>query len=265
MNTKNQSRRDFIGASLATLAVGLTASTETGAQTTDSKTKRKMTAQASAPLEIAILIFDRMTALDAIGPYEVLHRLPNVTVKFVGETKGLKLADSKMLSLAADYTLDEVPKPDVLLIPGGDVRVPMGSKKVSDWITNAHKTTKYTVSVCTGSLILGAAELLRGKKATTWWGAKEMLADFGAEYVAERYVQVGKIITAAGVSAGIDAGLFLAEKLSDAQTAKVIQLFIEYDPQPPFNAGSLQKADKETVEAAKRYMGERRKRSENPK
>ena len=217
-------------------------------------------------LEIAVLIYDQMTVLDAVGPYEVLHRLPNATVKFVGETKGLKIADSKMLSLAADYTLDEVPRPDVLLISGGNVQAPRESKKVLDWIRAAHETTKYTVSVCTGSLILGAAGLLRGKKATTHWAFKEMLTNvFGAEYVPERYVQTGKIITAAGVSAGIDTALFLAEKLIDKQTAQMIQLFVEYDPQPPFDSGSLKKADKQTVEAAQRYLSELGKQAENVK
>ena len=258
---KYQTRRTFLQTSAAALALvtaGLaqkqTSTENSSGKSNQPKKDGSLQPKKDGSLEIAILLFDRMTALDAIGPYEVLQRLPNATVKFVGETKGLKLADSKMLSLHADYTLDEVPRPDILLIPGGDVRVPMGSKKVIDWITNAHKTTKYTVSVCTGSLILGAAELLRGKKATTWWGAKERLADFGAEYVAERYVPVGKILTTAGISAGIDGALFLAEKLADKQMAQMIQLFIEYDPQPPFDSGSLQKADKKTIEAAKQYL-----------
>ncbi len=258
---KKQTRRTFMQTSAAALALataGLgqkqTSTENLSGKSNQPKKDDSLQPKKDGSLEIAVLLFDSMTALDAVGPYEVLHRLPTATVKFVGETKGLKLTDSKMLFLNADYTLEEVPCPDVLLIPGGDVRVPMGSKKVIDWILTAHKTTKYTVSVCTGTLILGAAELLRGKKATTWWGMKEMLADFGAEYVAERYVQTGKIITAAGISAGIDGALFLAEKLADKQTAQMIQLYIEYDPQPPFNAGSLQKADKETIEAARRYL-----------
>lgn len=267
MNFKNQSRRNFIGASLAALAVGLTASTEPNAQTTEAKTTAKIeTGAAGAPLEIAILLYDKMTALDAVGPYEVLSRLPNATVKFVGETAGLKTADTKMLTLRADYSIDEVPKPDILLIPGGDARGPRESKKVMDWVRSAHKTSKYTVSVCTGALILGAAELLRGQPATTHWAVAKMLENsFGAKYVAERYVQTGKIITSAGVSAGIDAALYLVEKLTDKQTAQIIQLSIEYDPQPHVNTGSIKKADKETIEATKKYFADRRIRAERAK
>ena len=160
---KKQTRRTFLQTSAAALALATAAPGQKQASSENSSDKSDQPKKDGA-LEIAVLLFDKMTALDAVGPYEVLHRLPNATIKFVGETKGLKLTDSKMLSLAADYTLDEVSRPDVLLIPGGDVRVPVGSKKVIDWILTAHKTTKYTVSVCTGSLILGAAELLRGKR-----------------------------------------------------------------------------------------------------
>lgn len=213
-------------------------------------------------LEIAILLYDQMTALDAVGPYEVLSRLPNAQIKFVAETKGLKNAGGGKLALRADYLLEEVPSPDVLLVPGGDASEPRTSRKVLDWITNAHQTTQYTVSVCSGALVLGAANLLKGKKATTHWLVKDRLTELAkAEYVPERYVQTGKIITAAGVSAGIDAALFLAEKLTDAQTAKVVQLSIEYDPQPPFDAGSLEKADEQTIEKTKKYFAEKNQKT----
>ncbi|MBC7797322.1 MAG: DJ-1/PfpI family protein [Pyrinomonadaceae bacterium] len=214
-------------------------------------------------MSIAILLFDKMTALDAVGPYEVLSRLPNSKVYFVGETKGRKTTDTKMLSFDVDYSIDDVPNPNVLLIPGGNVLEVIKSEKVLNWIRNANKTTRFTTSVCTGSIILGAAGLLKGQKATTHWATVKYLQNFGAEYVAERYVQTGqngKIITAAGVSAGIDMGLFLAGKLSDERTAKMIQLAIEYDPQPPFNSGSAAKAEKQTVADALEYFQNRSKK-----
>jgi len=249
---KNQTRRDFLQTSVAALALTTTISGQKQSSTEELLEKPSQSKKDNS-LEIAILIYDKMTALDAVGPYEVLSRLPNANIKFVGETTGFKIADTKMLALRADYTLDEVPKPDILLLPGGDARGPRGSKKVLDWVLSAHKTTKYTVSVCTGALILGAADLLRGQKATTHWATSKMLVNmFGAEYVPERYVQSGKIITAAGVSAGIDAALYLVELLTDKKMAQVIQLSIEYDPQPPVNTGSIKKADKETIEATNR-------------
>ena len=263
MNEK-KSRREFIKEAALTAAVltassSLTANAATTSASAPNASDEKRSDE--KPLEIAILLYDKMTALDAVGPYEVLSRLPNTVVKFVGETKGLKTAETKMLSLQADYTLDEVPKPDILLIPGGgDTRETRGSKKVMDWIINAHKTTRYTVSICTGALFLGAAGLLKGEKATTHWAVKGMLADmYGAEYVATRYVQSGKILTSAGVSAGIDAALYLAEQLTDKKTAQIIQLWTEYDPQPPFKTVSFKNADPELVEATRNYIAEIRK------
>lgn len=247
------SRRDFISASLATLALGISASAQT-----NSRTKDQTSAVGNGELKIAILLFDKITALDAVGPYEVLSRLSNARVYFVGETAGLKRTDTKVLALNADYTLADIPNPDVLLIPGGNVSDAMGSEKTLAWIREAHKTTKFTTSVCTGSLVLGAAGLLKGKKATTHWAVAKMLPAHGAEYVAERYVQAEKIITAAGVSAGIDMALFLVEQLAGRKTAEMIQLSVEYDPHPPVNSGSLTTATKETVEATQRYFQERR-------
>ncbi len=214
-------------------------------------------------LKIAILIYDKMTALDAVGPYEILSRLPNAAIYFVGETPGLKRADTEFLSLNADYSVDELKKPDILLLPGGDPREVMKSEKILNWVREAHKTTKFTTSVCTGSMILGAAGLLAKKRATTHWALAHLLAKYDAEYVSERYVETGKIITSAGVSAGIDMSLFLVERLTDRKTAEMIQLSVEYDPQPPVNSGSLKKADKETVDAANRYFAERRRRRED--
>lgn len=256
-------RRGFGRLSTAAAFAALTdsARAQTRAQTVTRDAKKS--AAHRDKLRIAILLYDKMTVLDAIGPYEVLSRLPNARVYFVGETAGLKRADTGFLSLNADYTLDQITDPDVLLLPGGDARGPMASRKVLDWVLTAHKTTKYTASICTGAFILGAAGLLKGQRATTWWASAEMLTrEFGAEYVAERYVQTGKIITAAGVSAGIDAGLFLAEKLTDRRTAQMLQLVIEYNPQPHIDSGSPRKADEQTVEAARRYFVERRRRQE---
>lgn len=266
MNIQKPTRRAFLGATMATLALPILGAAQPTTQPNNSsatdKTEPETTAANSAKnpsnLTIAVLLYDKMTMLDAVGPYEVLHRLPNATVKFVGETTGLKLADSKMLFLNADYALDQVPRPDILLIPGGDPTEVMKSEKILNWIREAHKTTKLTTSVCTGSLVLGAAGLLKNLKATTHWATAEYLKNFGAEYVAARYVEQGKIITAAGVSAGIDMALFVAEKLHGKAVAEMLQLAVEYDPQPPVNAGSLRTADKKTVDAARRYFAERK-------
>lgn len=252
-----QTRRKFLETFVAALALGSMAS----GQEKPSPNKASAGAKSIADdnnLQIAILLYDKMTALDAIGPYEVLSRMPNAKVYFVGETAGLKTVDTKMLTLKADYALSEIPNPNILLIPGGNPTDAMKSEKVLSWIREAHKTSQFTTSVCTGAMILGAAGLLKNLKATTHWATRELLKNFGAEYVPARYVEQGKIITAAGVSAGIDMGLYLVEKIHGKETAEMLQLAIEYDPQPPVNQGSLQKADKKTIDAALRYFAERR-------
>jgi transcriptional regulator GlxA family with amidase domain len=200
-------------------------------------------------MEIAILLFDRLTTLDAIGPYEVLSRIPNATVKMVGKQTGPLRNDTGSLALVADYSLDQVPSPDILLVPGGPGQAAlMNDEAILDWIRRAHETSRWTTSVCTGSLVLGAAGLLSGLKATTHWLAYDALRSLGAEPVAERVVMQGKIITAAGVSAGIDMALALVARECGDALAQSIQLGIEYDPQPPFNAGSPHKAPAEIVE-----------------
>lgn len=202
-------------------------------------------------LQVAIPIFDNVTALDFVGPYEPLHVLPNVKVVFVSHKKGLYTADRGMLSIQASATFDEVPSPDVVVVPGGDgTNALMADKPILDWIRKAHETSLYTTSVCSGSLLLGAAGILQGKEATTHWMALKLLSNFGAIPVSSRVVESGKIITAAGVSAGIDMGLKLAALLSDETTAKVVQLMMEYDPQPPFNCGSVAKASPDVVAIA---------------
>jgi transcriptional regulator GlxA family with amidase domain len=203
-------------------------------------------------MQIAIFIFDRLTALDAVGPYEVLSRLPDAEVKFVAQEPGLKHTDTGQLALLADATLDQVPHPDVVLVPGGPGQAAlMDDGPVHEWLRAAHETSTWTTSVCTGSLVLAAAGLLAGRRATTHWTALEELGRLGAEPTAERVVFDGKLVTAAGVSAGIDMALALAARIGGEQLAQAIQLGIEYDPQPPFDAGSPRKAPAQIVEAVR--------------
>lgn len=199
-------------------------------------------------MEVAILLFDRLTALDAIGPYEVLRSAPRTTVRFVAKERGEKRTDAKSLALVADYSLDEVTSPDILVVPGGPGQMAlMDDTEVLGWIRKVHETSKWTTSVCTGSLVLAAAGLLKDLPATTHWLAMDYLAQLGARPTSERVVVSGKIITAAGVSAGIDMALrLLATEFGD-DIAQAVQLGIEYDPQPPFDAGSPTKAPEAVV------------------
>jgi transcriptional regulator GlxA family with amidase domain len=200
-------------------------------------------------MQIAILVFEKLTALDAVGPYEVLSRVPGAELTFVSTQAGPLRTDTGRLGLNADAVIEDHPEPDVLLIPGGEGNRPlMRDERVLDWIRHAHEHTTWTTSVCTGSLVLGAAGILDGKRATTHWAYRETLRQFGAEPVVERFVEDGKVMTAAGVSAGIDMALTLAARLTHENVAKAIQLGIEYDPAPPFDSGSPEKADPELVE-----------------
>lgn len=190
-------------------------------------------------MQVAILIFDRLTALDAVGPYEVLSRLPGANVTFAAAERAPIRVDSGALAIVADRTLHEISRPDVIVVPGGPGQPAAAEDPViRTWLQSASATARWTTSVCTGALILGAAGLLRGKRATTHWLALDQLAVFGAEPVAERVVVDGSLVTAAGVSAGIDMGLVLAARIAGDRMAQTIQLGIEYDPQPPFQAGS---------------------------
>lgn len=204
-------------------------------------------------MDIAILLYDGFTALDAVGPYEVLSCLPNAKVHFVAKEPGLKRTHTKALSLSADYKLTDLRHPDIMVIPGGTkgTMAATEDETILDWITGAHASSRWTTSVCTGALILGAAGVLRGLKATTHWCAKDYLPQFGAEYTNDRVVQQGKIITAAGVSSGIDMALYLAGEIAGKEMAQVIQLIIEYDPKPPFDSGSILKANKLIIERAR--------------
>jgi putative intracellular protease/amidase len=203
-------------------------------------------------MKIAILIYDGFTALDVVGPYEVLSCLPDTTVHFVAKQRGPVRAHTNAMSIVADYQLDEVPNPDIIVISGGTkgTLAAAQDEAILSWVRKAHEQSKWTTSVCTGSFILGAAGILKGLKATTHWYGKDLLSKFGAEYSTDRVVHQGKVITAAGVSSGIDMALQLAEKIGGKQMAQIVQLIIEYDPQPPYDCGSLSKADREVIDMA---------------
>jgi putative intracellular protease/amidase len=208
-------------------------------------------------MNVAILLYDRFTALDAIGPYEVLSRLPGARVAFVAREAGPITTDNGMLTVSAELSLAELPAPELIVVPGGpgEVAARAGSE-VLDWLREADTTSSWTTSVCTGSLILAAAGLLAGVRATSHWLALDQLAALGAVPSPERVVFEGKIVTAAGVSSGIDMALALAARIAGREVAEAIQLMIEYDPQPPFDAGSPQKAPaavRERLEGASRF------------
>ncbi|WNI27939.1 DJ-1/PfpI family protein [Streptomyces sp. ITFR-6] len=200
-------------------------------------------------MQIAIVLFDRFTALDAVGPYEILSRAPGAETVFVAERTGPVRNDSGSLSLVADRTLDEVPAPDLVIVPGGPGQsAQMANETLLDWLRAADATSIWTTSVCTGSLLLAAAGLLRGRRATSHWLALDTLKRYGAEPTGERVVTDGKYVTAAGVSSGIDMGLTLLGRIAGDRYAQSVQLLTEYDPQPPYDAGSPQKAPADVVE-----------------
>ncbi len=206
-------------------------------------------AEEHANKTIAIVLYDKFTALDAIGPYEVLSRLPGASVSFAAAERGPVRTDNGMLTLLAERSLAEVARPDIVLVPGGpgDVIAHAG-EPVLEWLREADRTSTWTTSVCTGSLVLAGAGLLDGRRATSHWLALEELRALGAEPVSERVVFDGKLVTAAGVSAGIDMALTLAARVAGETVARAIQLGIEYDPQPPFDAGSPERAPARVVE-----------------
>jgi putative intracellular protease/amidase len=198
---------------------------------------------------ITIPLFDRFTALDAVGPYEVLSRLPGAEVVFVAEQAGPVRTDTRALTLVAERALADVDACDVVVVPGGPgTRKMLEPQPLHDWLRAIDATTQWTTSVCTGALLLGAAGLLDGLEATTHWSAFDTLASLGARPTERRVVPQGKVVTAAGVSAGIDMALWLAAQIAGDEVAKAIQLGIEYDPQPPFDSGSIAKASPETKE-----------------
>ena len=206
----------------------------------------------TSSLSVVIAIFPGFTALDAIGPYEVLRLLPGTTVTFTAPETGVVRTDNGAVGLQVDKSFAEIESADILVVAGGGGTRPlMKDEATLDWIRAIHATTQWTTSVCTGSLLLGAAGLLDGLDATTHWGSVELFEKQGAHYTAQRVVRQGKIVTAAGVSAGIDMALNLAAIIAGDDIAKAIQLAIEYDPQPPFDAGSPEKAGPEIIALAK--------------
>ena len=206
-------------------------------------------------MEIAILLYDRFTALDCIGPYEVLAHLPGADLKFVSRDGGIVRSDTGKLAVATDFSIADVPKPDMILVPGGPGdEGAAADQKILAWLRKAHETTKWTTSVCTGSIVLGSAGLLKGLDATTHGASYERLAARGAKPTGKRVVRQGKIITAAGVSAGIDMALELARIEAGDDFAQGLQLAIEYDPDPPFDAGSPAKAPPHVLEFLKAHF-----------
>jgi transcriptional regulator GlxA family with amidase domain len=199
-------------------------------------------------MKIAIAAYERMTLLDAVGPYSVLAHVPGADVTFVARTTDALRVDVGKPRLVPDAAYSDLPDPDVIVVPGGPDRDGIaGDGVLHEWLVAAAPGATWVTSVCTGAYALGAAGLLRGKRATTHWSALEGLATFGATPVSERVVEEGRVITAAGVSAGIDMGLTLAAKLAGALVAQAIQLGIEYDPQPPFSSGSPRTAPPEVL------------------
>jgi transcriptional regulator GlxA family with amidase domain len=206
-------------------------------------------------MQIAIVLYPGLTALDAVGPYEVLRLLPDAEVRFVGAEPGPVVADSGVLFLGVTHTYAETPNPDVVLVPGSGPRTAtmMADRELTGWLRRVHETTTWTTSVCTGAMILAAAGILDGLPATTHWLTQSGLGAMGAKpRRGERIVHAGKVATAAGVSSGIDLGLWLAGQIAGREKAETIQLYIEYDPQPPFDAGHPSKASRTVVGDAKK-------------
>jgi putative intracellular protease/amidase len=201
-------------------------------------------------MQIAIFVYDHMTALDAVGPYEILSRLPGAETVVVGEQRGPVRCDTRSLAVVADASFHEITEPDLLVVPGWS-----GSQQcrllqpgpAQEWLRAVDQRTTWTTSVGTGAIVLAAAGILAGRRATTHWLARGWLSELGADSVAARVVRDGKYVTSAGVSAGIDMGLTVAAAVSGAKTAQAIQLLMEYDPRPPFDTGSVEKAPPEVV------------------
>jgi putative intracellular protease/amidase len=218
---------------------------ETAARAMSGSVEAESKHREAPTVQIAAVLFPRLTALDVVGPYEVLQRLPGATVTFVGHRRGEVRTENGFLGLTVDATFDEVTEPDVVVVPGGvGTRALIDDDTILDWVRHVHRTTRFTTSVCTGSLVLAAAGLLDGLAATTYWSVLPYLEKLGAVPTTQRVVEHldQRIITAAGVSSGIDMALRLTELLIDRTAAEAMQLGIEYDPQPPFDAGHPDRA-----------------------
>jgi len=207
-------------------------------------------------MQIVIYIYNGMTMLDAIGPYEVLRNLKDVNIKFVSKQKGEITADSHFIYINSKYSIDEISSADILLIPGSTIGFirEMKDRTVLSWIKKMDEQTQKTVTVCTGSMILAATGLLKGKKATSHWKPINLLSEFGAIPTRERIIEEGKYITAAGVSAGIDMALYLVDLLEGPEVAKAAQLAIEYDPKPLYQSGNYLTADKDIIKLSEKMM-----------
>ena len=209
-------------------------------------------------MRIAIPLYDRFTALDAVGPYEVLSRLPGASVTWLAREPGVVRNDNAMLGIEAQAAFEELPDPEIVLVPGGTgTDEALEDERLVSWIRQAHETSEWTTSVCTGSLLLGAAGILDGLEATSHWLDLHELERYGAKPTSRRVVEQGKVITAAGVSSGIDMGLVLAAKIAGPEVAQAIQLGIEYDPQPPFDSGAPSKADPEILALVRAISAEK--------
>ncbi|MFI1722401.1 DJ-1/PfpI family protein [Streptomyces sp. NPDC020489] len=226
-------RRNVLRGTVATAALAATAAPATGAHAVP---------RGGAGPHIGILLYDGYSLLDPTGPAEVLSRLPDATVTMIAERRGAVRTDTADVAVVADRSISEVDHLDVLLVPGAGNRgtvAAMNNEVLLRWIRRIHRHSQWTTSVCTGSIVLAAAGLLDGREATTYWASAEYLqSTFDVTYLPRRYVRSGKIITAAGVSAGVDMALYLASLIADDDTAAAIQLAVEYDPQPPFHSGN---------------------------
>jgi putative intracellular protease/amidase len=207
-------------------------------------------------MQIAIPLFDRFTAQDAVGPYQVLSAVPGAQVRFLGPAPGPVRTDNRMLTVLVEERWEDLPTPDVVVVPGGiGTRALLRDERMLDWVRGSHAGSRWTTSVCTGSLVLAAAGVLDGVDATTNWLEHDLLGELGAHPVRERVVERGKVVTGAGVTAGLDMALLLASRLAGPEIAQAIQLGLEYDPQPPFDAGSPDKAPAEIVELVRGAVG----------
>ncbi|GAA1510347.1 DJ-1/PfpI family protein [Streptomyces synnematoformans] len=235
----------------AALATGLPAAAHAA------DTRRSEARRPGRGPRIGVVLYDGFSLLDPTGPVEVLSRLPGAEITMVAERRGPVRTDTGHTAVVADRSFAETGRLDVVLVPGAGNRgtvAAMENPAILRFLRRAHRRTRFTTSVCTGSLVLGAAGLL-GTRATTYWASKDYLqTTFGVTYVPERYVHDGKVITAAGVSAGVDMSLYLAALLTDELTARAVQLAVEYDPRPPYDSGNAAEADPELKELALRLL-----------
>jgi transcriptional regulator GlxA family with amidase domain len=205
-------------------------------------------------MDAVFVLYDQMTALDLVGPYEALASHPQVTPHFAAVRAG-KVSCDNGLTLHADVTLDELPRPELIIVPGSSHwRTALDNDALITWLAAVHTTATWTTSVCTGSTLLAKAGIITGRLATTHWAARDALASLGAIVSEERIVIDGDVVTSAGVSAGIDMALTLAAILWGEPMARAIQLGLEYDPQPPFNGGSPDKESPEVVASVRALL-----------